>query len=483
MKHFRHARLFLLPVLALIPSIFCAQALEEPDRKWLVENTKAPESSMMFVMKFSESLFDLDRTPTDLPDLPEDVAGLRDYISKNPEESRGYVGLFRLLQKAGQAQEAENVLNEGLLKIGAAIERDTTDYDLRVELTEIFHAVNNIGRVRMVLNYWTSENPEHAEGLACLALYDAVMMDLETARRHSEAAYALDPGQLQIYVAMSMVELYTALQKMNADGDQPEIPLSTAFFEKAIQEHPEVAASGMALHGLELFKVFFELVIAHSEHFQALEPFVFKMEPEAADRYARSKAYFEKMLKKGFKNDYYLRKCLLLADIAASDLPAARKQYASAKALPSADSDLFRLMAIGEVTQVRYDRAAAVMEECVAADDKLDDRLLLARFQAEADAHAAAYTAIAGYSGLPSGESLIARMGYGIRAGKAAEVGDIARRLAESGNFEGHPGYRYFAGVLALLDGQRATGVQHLKAVGEGYYQKSAAEILERFDR
>ncbi len=482
----------LLFVLSAKASIcLCAQPPSEDEKSWLIRNIKRPEAKMMFIMTLEKAFLDLDNLPGDAslkkePLPPENEADLKKQILAHKYEAGPYIRLYTMLRNKGRHDEGIKTLSKGLENLLERIERENGNLDLVNAAVEIYQVVNQLGNAKKLLTYYLESNPRDAEALIAIANLETVTMDPVAARNHIDQAYAIDPSLINIYVAEGLYAIYQGLIAFSNQTDSANpMPLSipTRFLEKAEQEHPGLAAPLLVRHGLELFQIFYAAVFRHADDFKRLKPFRFSLGAEEKKRLEQSRAYFEKLCRENKKNDFYLKKCLVLAAVMEGDLKTARIVYEKTRLSPGVDNDLFRLMAIGEVMQVRFRDAIAHMEKSIQVRDNIDDRLFLASLYAEAGQPERSFQTLIRYAGEPDQNLLIGRLGYALMAGRITEAARLHERLKNIDAFSGQPAFKYFSGVVQLLQGERHSAVQVLKTLPEqDRFYESAFKIIKHFN-
>lgn len=489
----RYHKLFimLLASLLCIPSMLCCQPLSDDEKTWLTGNIMKPEANMIFIMKIQKNMLDLDRLPAEdkskkneaLPNNEEDI---RKYILSHESEAEPFIRLYTILNSSGRRNEALKILSTGLTNILGQLNKEPGNLALVNEAIEIYQAANEVKKAKKLLSYFLELNPKNADALATLANLEILTMDMHAARSHIDQAYALDPSVIGIYVAEALYAMYKGLIALNNQTDSSwtrSLSISTLFLEKAEQEHPEVEAPRLARHGLKLFEIFYSAVIRHTGDFKRLEPFKFVLDTQEIKQLKESEAYFQGRLNANKKNIFYPQKCLVLVAVIKGDLETARAIYKKARLSPCVDNDLFRLMSIGEVMQVRFQDAITHMIRSLQVQDNMDDRLMLASLYDEAGNADSSFRTLMQYTGRPDGTLLVARFGYALKAGKIKDATEIYQGLQSIGPLAKRHDFRYYSGVLELLQGKREEARQTLKMLPEeGRFYENVQAIQNHFD-
>jgi len=489
----RYHKLFMMFLTSLlcIPSMLYCQPLSDDEKAWVIRNIMRPETQMMFLMTIEKDMMDLENLPDGESSkgeasLPDNEEELKKYIGLHKYEAEPFIRLYTIIRDNGQHDEGIRILSIGLTNILERLNKEPNNLELANEAVKIYEAVNELKKAKALLSYFVELNPKNADAFVTLANLETLTMDMRAARSHIDQAYALEPSLINIYVAEALYELYKGLIALNnqTDSSKPmSLKISTQFLEKAEQEHPEVEAPRLARHGLALFQIFYSAVMRHTEDFKRLEPFKFVLEAQEIKQLKESKTYFQKKLNANKKNDLYLQKCLVLAAIIEGDLETARSIYKKARFCPYVDNDLFRLMSIGEVMQVRFQDAITHMTRSIQVQDNIEDRLMLASLYDEEGDADSSFRAVFQYSGKPNGDLLIARFGYALKAGNIKEATEIHQGLKNIGPLTKRSDFTYYSGVLELLRGKREMAKQTLKAVPEkGRFHESVQTILKHFD-
>ena len=468
-------------------TILNSQPLSGDQKTWWTDNIMKPGVNMIFLMEMGEDTLDLDKLPDGQTikkgeNLPDNEVEIKKYMLSHKYEAEPYIRLYNLFAYQERNKEAIQILTSGLSKILKKLKTESHNLDLVKEAIAIYEAVDATEEAKALLSYFVKVNPKNAPAIVCLAMYETITMDIRAARSHIDQAYALEPSLIDIYTAETMYALYQGLIALNSMTGTPSLSISTEFLELAEQEHPGLEAPRLARHGLELFRILSSAIIRHTDDFKSLQPFKFILDDQDKKKLRESKAYFQKLLIANKKNDFYIRKCLIIAAVIEGSQKTALTMYDKVRFYPCADNDLFRLMSIGELTLARFENAITHMIRSIKLHDNIDDRLLLARFYYETGNTDASFKTLMQYKGSPDEKLLTGKFAYALIAGKIKEAIVLHQSLITIEHLTKRRDLSYYSGVLQLLQGKREMAKQSFKTLPEkNRFHENVQIILKHF--
>ncbi len=468
-----------------------AQPPSDKQKEWLSKNTYAPETGILFQIAFDRERLNLDlefKGDDSEDDLDADDEGVvRNHIEENPLESDGYIYLFNLLQKQSKPRAAFEELNAGLQRIVAASDLDQDNYELINDAVAIFLHVRQLDKVILVLNTFVSNNPDHAESAATVAMYEILMGEQEASRKHIDAAYRASPGERSIYMSEFMYQLISALQELKdvgeeADADKLDFQISTSFMRKAEMEHPELTLPKLSRHCMEVVDVLFETILNESKQFLEKKAFEFGIPKVDQERLVAAEKYFRALLNQKPKNAILPLKFMIMTAILQNDHDEAMKFFRQAETHPQVDIDFYRIMAISAFRLADFEAAAGFIASGLVHRDEPAVRMVLARFQSISENHKGALETVSLPEAQMNGELRVAKFAYACKAGAWDVLLAEREKLGMINPDELAPNAAYYVGVADLLKGDQDSAAAMFKvALGDHYYRDGAEEIAEYF--
>ena len=480
--------------LLLLLTICCgtgalAQEIGQREKDWLKENTKAPETSIAFLLTLDRARLDLNtlEPKSEKPDPdPNDEAAIRAYTQTHPFDSHGYILLHKKLLEQGKREEAFQTLDFALKSLMEKLDSKPEDYEMAAEAVNILLFANQMKQVVLVLDAFIDKNPDHAEALSTLAIYESLMGELKTARERLDKAYGLAPKEISVFIGEFMFQLSAGLiQLQQADPEDEDAPVefkySTSLLDKAIKDDPQNTPAQLVKHSLSIMAIFLETVSSQADDFK--EERVFQFDTERPDRESldATEKYLSELLLTKPKNMYLPMKLMVITNVLQNDHATATKFYEVARQHQLADIDLFRIMAISAFRKADFEAAAGFIEAGLDHKDDGEIRLLLARFLSIAKQHAKALETVVRPDAEMSPDLIMGKLAYGIRAGNWELVKKETGKYTELNPKEMRPDLAYYFGVAKAMEGKKEEAKALLEQSKlQSYYKESADEITEK---
>ncbi len=475
----------------ILSSAAIAQPLSDVQKHWLSENIYAPKTGILFQIVFDRDRLDLglefkgDDPGDDLDTNDEGI--VRNFIKESPLESGGYIDLFNLLRRQSKPESAFEELDAGLQGLLVAYDLDRDNYELISNAVSIFLHVRQLDRAILVLNAFVSNNPDHAESVATVAMFELLRGDREASRKHIDAAYKISPGERSIYMSEFMYQLISALQGLKDMGeeaatDKLDFKISTSFLQRAAKENPELILPKLSRHSMEITDILFETILNESERFLQEKAFKFDIPKVDRKRLFAAGEYFRTLLKQKPKNAILPLKFMIMTEVLQNDHDEALKFFRRAETHPLVDIDFFRIMAISAFRLADFEAAAAFMASGLKHKEEPATRMVLARFQSISEDHLGALETVSLPEAQMKGELRVGKLAYACKAG-AWEVLLAERKKLRMLNPEKlAPNAAYYVGAADLVGGDRESAITMFKvALGDRYYRGGAEEIAEYF--
>ncbi|MCB9234649.1 MAG: hypothetical protein H6581_23555 [Bacteroidia bacterium] len=443
----------------------------------------------MFQMNLSRTQLEIHK-PYKKPEeknYPTDNAGLESFLKENPGDVTASVKLSALKQQNGDGEGALGVLQFTLNHLMKELEANDDSFALVLSASSIFEKAGNPEYTITLLEKFIEVNPESGEALAFLAMQLALRGELDRARKLIDQAYEVDPAMPDVYSAEWLFQWYSYIIKASQSEEKnpaKTIPLRMGleFLEKAQKEHPDLLSPKMITHSLMLTRVLVGQLMEHTDDFIEKNEITLKLDKTSAKEVAAARKYFENQIACNPVNPYFLEKNLVLAYLLEGNYKSALECYEKAFSHAYSDTDIFRIMCIGEVIKARYLEASKYLTAGFAVMETGEGHLLYARLLYESDQIEEAANALAPDKVSFGLETGLARAAYLIKNGNWEEAGRIMDNFSGGYDPKNESSYRYLDGILSLAAGDRESAKMSLYTLKEDeFYQESIQEIFERF--